>query len=83
MTTEHPFRPRSFFRSPVGLVLLVFLAIAAFFLLTEHTAHVFGALPYILVLLCPLLHWILHGRHGGGHAGYGGGRHHGSAGGER
>ncbi len=35
MTTEHPFRPRSFFRSPVGLVLLGFLAIAAFFLLTE------------------------------------------------
>ncbi len=47
MTTEHPFRPRSFFRSPVGLVLLGFLAIAAFFLLTEHTAHVFGVLPYL------------------------------------
>jgi hypothetical protein len=72
MTTEHPLRPRSFLRSPVGLVLLGFLAIAAFFLLTEHTAHVFGALPYVLVLLCPLLHWLLHGRHGGGHAGHGG-----------
>jgi hypothetical protein len=23
-----------------------------------------------LVLLCPLLHWFLHGRHGGGHAGH-------------
>jgi membrane associated rhomboid family serine protease len=48
MTTEHPCRPRSFFRSPVGLVLVGFLAIAAFFLLTEHTAHVFGALPYLV-----------------------------------
>ena len=79
MTTEHPFRPRRLFRSPVGLVLVGFLAIAAFFLLTEHTAHVFGALPYLLVLLCPLLHWFLQGRHGGDHAGH----HHGPQGRER
>jgi Protein of unknown function (DUF2933) len=80
MTTEHPSRPRRLFRSPVGLVLVGFLAIAAFFLLTEHTAHVFGALPYVLVLLCPLLHRLLHGRHGGGHAGHSGGHVHGLAG---
>lgn len=83
MTTEHPFRPRRLFRSPVGLVLVGFLAIAAFFLLTEHTAHVFGALPYLLVLLCPLLHRFLHGRHGGGHAGHGGSHGHDPEGRER
>jgi hypothetical protein len=49
--------------SPSGLVLLTFLAIAAFFLLTEHWAHVRGALPYILVLLCPVLHLLLHSWH--------------------
>jgi hypothetical protein len=83
MTTEHPCRPRRLFRSPVGLVLLGFLAIAAFFLLTEHTAHVFGALPYLFVLLCPFLHWFLHGRHGGGHAGHGGSHGHDPEGRER
>jgi Protein of unknown function (DUF2933) len=83
MTTEHPFRPRRLFRSPVGLVLVGFLAIAAFFLLTEHTAHVFGALPYLLVLLCPLLHWFLHGRQGGGHAGHGSSHGHDPEGRER
>jgi len=51
-------------------VLLAFLAIAAFFLLTEHRAHVFGVVPYLLLLACPLLHFFMHGRHGG-HGGHG------------
>jgi hypothetical protein len=57
------------------LVLLGFLAIAAFFLLAEHRAHVFGVLPYLLLLACPLLHYFMHGRRGGhgGPGGHGGG----------
>ena len=51
--------------SPTGLALLGFLAIAAFFLLTEHRAHFFGILPYLLLLACPLLHLFMHGKHGG------------------
>src|SRR5581483_5504246 len=31
-----------------------FLAIAAFFLLTEHRAHVLGWLPFLILLACPL-----------------------------
>lgn len=45
------------------LALLGFLAIAGFFLWSEHRAHLLGALPFVLVLACPLLH-LLHG-HGG------------------
>jgi hypothetical protein len=41
-----------------------FLAIAGFFLVTEHTAHLLGALPYLLLLACPLMHVFMHGRHG-------------------
>jgi hypothetical protein len=48
-----------------GIVLLGFLAIAAFYLLTEHTAHVFGALPFLLILACPLMHLFMHHGHGG------------------
>lgn len=51
-------------RSPGAWVLLGFLAIAGFFLVTEHTAHVFGALPYLLLLACPLLHTFMHRGHG-------------------
>ena len=61
--------------SRVNLALAGFIAIAAFFLVTEHKAHllgllgehkvhILGALPYLLLLLCPLMHLFMHG---GGH----------------
>lgn len=72
---------KSFFRSRTGLALLAFLAIAAFFLITEHTAHFFGILPYALLLLCPVIHLFMHRGHGG-HGGHGDNRDH-SEGGQR
>jgi hypothetical protein len=60
----------AFLTSRTGLVLLAFLGIAGFYLATEHTAHLAGWLPYGLVLLCPLMHLFMHGRHGN-HAGRG------------
>lgn len=50
-------------RSRSGLALMGFLLIAGFFLVTEHRAHVLGALPFVLVALCPLLHLFGHGGH--------------------
>lgn len=55
-------------------VLLGFLAVAGFFLWTEHKAHVMGALPYVLLAACPLLHLFGHGGHGG-HGGHRGHQH--------
>lgn len=45
-------------------VLIGFLAVAAFFLWTEHRAHLLGIFPYLLVLACPLMHLFHHGGHG-------------------
>jgi hypothetical protein len=57
----------AFLKSRTGVVLLAFLAIAAFFLITEHAAHVLGVLPFVLVLLCPLMHLFMrHGHSSGG-----------------
>lgn len=65
------------FRFNFGL--LVFTLVAGFFLFTEHKAHILGlltehkihllnALPYLLLLLCPLMHIFMHGGgHGHGH----------------
>lgn len=50
-------------RGRYRIALIGFLAIAGFFLLTEHTAHVLAALPYVLVLLCPLMHLFHHHGH--------------------
>ncbi len=68
MDHESPESP-PWWRSPAGMVALCFAAIAAFFLMTEHTAHVFGALPYLLLLACPLMHLFMHHGHHGGHGG--------------
>jgi hypothetical protein len=48
----------------------LFAVIALFFLWDEHKAHILGALPYVLLLLCPLIHVFMHrghGAHGDGH----------------
>lgn len=55
----------SLWKSRRGWVLVAFGVIAAFFLLAGHRAHVFGFLPYLLLLACPLMHLFGHGGHGG------------------
>ena len=60
-----------FWRSRYAIGLLVFGAIATYFLLSEHRAHFLGALPFLFLLACPLMHVFMHGGHGGhggGHA---------------
>lgn len=69
MQTAESFSIGQFLKSRTGLALLAFLAIVAFFLIAEHTAHVFSVLPYALLLLCPLVHLFMHGGHGD-HAGH-------------
>ena len=49
-----------------------FFAIAAYFLITEHRAHLSGWLStygvFVLLLACPVLHLFMHRGHGrGGH----------------
>jgi hypothetical protein len=51
-------------RASIGLIVLG--AIAAYFLFTEHRAHLFGALPFLLLLACPLMHVFMHRGHGAG-----------------
>lgn len=55
-------------RTKSAIVLAGFAATAAFFLLSEHRAHVYGILPFLLILACPLMH-LFHGH--GGHGGHG------------
>jgi hypothetical protein len=70
MSTRDRPAGRSFLATPAGIALCVFLAIAAFFLWAEHRAHLLGALPWVLLAACPLLHLFMHRGHGhGGHHG--------------
>ena len=47
-----------------------FLAIALAFLALEHRAHLLGALPFLLLLACPLMHLFMHRGHGGHGSGH-------------
>jgi len=71
----HPAEDAKPANSRAKWVFFGFAAISAFLLLVEHRAHVFGALPYLLLLACPLMHLFHHGGHGGhgGHHSHGGG----------
>lgn len=61
----HP-RQRGFFASRANLVLLVFLAVGGFYLMSEHWAHLVGAGPLLLLLgLCVGMHLFMHAGHGG------------------
>ena len=73
--SRHEEQRKSGFAAPrTWFVLLGFLVIAGALLFTEHRAHVLGALIYLPLLLCPLMHFFMHGGHGGH-------RHHGDYGG--
>ena len=52
-----------FFRWCLG----VFTAAALFFLWQEHRVHLLGVLPWLILLACPLMHLLMHRRHGGHH----------------
>jgi hypothetical protein len=72
----------SFWLTGRGLAAGVFIAAMLYFLLTEHRAHFFQALPYVIFLLCPLMHLFMHHGHGRNHSGGSDsttrGRHHGN-----
>lgn len=65
--TEHC-APRGFvkwFLSWQGVVLTVLLAGLSYYLLTQHLGHVGIALPYLILLACPLMHIFGHHHHEG------------------
>ena len=68
---------KNFWPSPNGLAATGLIGAALYFLLTEHRAHFIYALPFLILLLCPVMHIFMHRGHGGhgnhdGHADHGG-----------
>lgn len=79
-------QPSFFLSRKFALVCLV--VAAAYFILMEHWRHIVPLLPYVFLLMCPLMHLFMHGGHGGHkqeegeHEGHGAACHHGHQGGE-
>ena len=62
--SQHGSEHANFWGSRYSIGLLVLGVVAAYFLITEHRAHVVIALPFLLLLACPLMHVFMHGGHG-------------------
>jgi len=50
-----------FFHTKMGLAASLVLAALGGYLLWTHTGHALAALPYLLLLACPLMHFAHHG----------------------
>ncbi|WP_409525613.1 DUF2933 domain-containing protein [Nitrincola sp. MINF-07-Sa-05] len=48
-----------------GLATLIMIGAALYFLFVEHGAHLLPYLPFLIILLCPLMHIFMHKGHGG------------------
>ena len=68
MTEHHDYEPKgSFWKLRTGVILLVFLGVAALLLGWEHRVHLFAGEAFAVLLLvgCFVMHLFMHGGHGG------------------
>jgi hypothetical protein len=61
MEKLHPTCP--WWKSPKGIIILIALAALGVYLIVWHQQHLLGALPFLFILLCPLMHLFMHGGH--------------------
>lgn len=47
-------------KTPKGIAALLVLAALGLYLIVVHKQHVLGALPFLVILLCPLSHLFMH-----------------------
>jgi Protein of unknown function (DUF2933) len=57
--------PQTRFSLPIKVVMYASIGIIAYFLVTEHRAHLAGFLPYSFLFVCIFMHFFMHGAHGG------------------
>ena len=63
MTMSH--EEHKFWNTPKGWAACVMIFAASYFVWMEHRQHLFEFLPYLIFLLCPLMHLFMHhGHHG-------------------
>lgn len=60
---------RCFLGSKVGLAAMLAIAVVGAYLLWNHTGHAWVAAPYVLLLICPLMHLFGHRHSHGQHSG--------------
>ena len=54
---------KSFLGSTAGLIVCAALGLLGLYLFIYHLNHIFLALPYLVLLACPLMHLLHRGHH--------------------
>ena len=62
---KNSLKGKAAWRSPPIVAGGMLLLIVVFYLLREHWSHLSGTWPYLLLLLCPLMHLFMHHDHHG------------------
>lgn len=62
---NHGRKPGGFFASRGNLVLIDFLVVGGYYLVTEHRVHLLAWWPLLFLAACPLMHLFMHHDHGG------------------
>ncbi len=60
---RHESSLKDWLASRTGIATVVVVLVLGFLVYTGHSAHLLGALPYLLILACPLMHIFMHGGH--------------------
>lgn len=55
---------KSFWATLPGCLVLIFIALAGYSLLRGHSSHLLQWAPFLIILLCPLMHLFMHRGHG-------------------
>jgi hypothetical protein len=58
---------KAFLGSTAGLIVCLIAAAVGLYLLVYHLNHILLAIPYLILLACPLMHLMHRGHHGHRH----------------
>jgi hypothetical protein len=67
MNTPSPANPDQPFWKNIHWSVWCLIGAGLALLIIGHWVHVLGALPYLVLLACPLMHFFMHGKHGHKH----------------
>lgn len=64
---QHSRQP--FWKTPFGVISTIVAVAASVYLWLTHKDHLLAVLPFIILAVCPLMHFFMHRGHGhGGHS---------------
>ncbi|GJM01340.1 MAG: hypothetical protein DHS20C07_30190 [Methyloligella sp.] len=62
---HRPKNKQPWWKTSFGMTVIFFFFVGGYFLAKEHSAHIGENWIWLILLACPLMHFFMHGSHGG------------------